>query len=171
VEHPNTSGQRHGGGEEFGTLLEPLLEPAFRLALGMLDDRHHAEDAVQDATIRAWQKLPTLRHTEALRPWFLAIVANQCRMARRAHRWSWAGLARSSGQADQVAAPNLDGLDLRRALRRLDHDRRLAVVLRYYLDLPVDEVAAAMRVPVGTVKSRLHRALRDLQAGLSDWEG
>src|SRR5579864_3281060 len=78
-----------GDGESFAALIEPLLDPAFRLAAVMLSDRSAAEDAVQEASIKAWRKLGQLRgEVGSLRPWFLSIVANECRMARRQRWWS-----------------------------------------------------------------------------------
>src|SRR2546427_9758523 len=83
-----------GDTESFATLLEPLLDPGYRLAAVMLADRSAAEDAVQEASIKAWRKLRQLRgDTSSLRPWFLSIVANECRMARRTRWWSVIKLA------------------------------------------------------------------------------
>ena len=72
--------------EEFARALEPVLPIAFRLAYAMLRHRDDAEDAVQDAAANAWRKRRTFRAGAELRPWFLAIVANECRMARRRGR-------------------------------------------------------------------------------------
>src|SRR4030088_912220 len=68
------------------SLLRPLLEPAYRLAAGMLQDRQLAEDAVQEAAVKAWRKLHQLREGAEMRPWFLGIVANECRATRRGPR-------------------------------------------------------------------------------------
>ena len=67
----------------FATSIEPLLPIAFRLAIGMLRNRDDAEDAVQEAALKAWRKRSTFRIGAEPRPWFLAIVANECRMLRR----------------------------------------------------------------------------------------
>src|SRR3981189_3537006 len=83
--------QSAAGGDavSFAALIEPLLDPAYRLAAVMLADRSSAEDAVQEASIKAWRKLRQLRgDLSSLRPWFLSIVANECRMARRQRWWS-----------------------------------------------------------------------------------
>src|SRR5437762_13371474 len=75
--------------ESFSQLIDPLLDPAYRLAAVMLGDRSAAEDAVQEASIKAWRKLRQLRgEVGSLRSWFLSIVANECRMARRQRWWS-----------------------------------------------------------------------------------
>src|SRR5215831_559483 len=77
-----------GDRSAFEQLIEPLMEPAYRLACGMLLDRAEAEDAVQEATLKAWLKLSTFRTGAELRPWFLTIVANHCRDLRRSRWWS-----------------------------------------------------------------------------------
>lgn len=78
---------KDGDGIAFDALLGPLLDPAYRLALGILHDREAAQDAVQDAALRAWRKLEQLREGTEMRPWFLAIVANQCRSMLRTRWW------------------------------------------------------------------------------------
>ena len=83
-----------GDASSFSQLIEPLLDPAFRLAAVMLADRAAAEDAVQEASIKSWRKFRQLRGDErSLRSWFLSIVANECRMARRQRWWSVVRLA------------------------------------------------------------------------------
>lgn len=144
----------------FDELVGPLVDQGFRLAFGMLHDREAAEDAVQEATMRSWRKLGNLRPGTEIRPWFLAIVANQCRTAARGRWWSVIRLDATprpagSGFEDSIVR----GADLRAALRKLAVDQREVLVLRYYLDLPLEEVAAIIGVPVGTVKSRINRGL------------
>src|SRR5215467_7842115 len=72
----------------FERLFRPLYDDGFRLAAAMLSDASLAEDAVQEALLKAWRKLYTFRAGEDVRPWFLTIVANQCRSVRRARWWS-----------------------------------------------------------------------------------
>jgi RNA polymerase sigma-70 factor (ECF subfamily) len=151
--------------DSFGSLLEPLLDPAYRLAAVMLADRSAAEDAVQEASIKAWRKLKQLRgDLTSLRPWFLTIVANECRMARRTRWWSVVRLPdipRSSEDRESGSA------DLRSALLRLSPDERLPLVLHFYLDLPLDEVARILRVSPAAAKSRIYRAAKRLRSDLT----
>jgi RNA polymerase sigma-70 factor (ECF subfamily) len=149
-----------GDRSAFDELVGPLVAQAFRLAFGMLHDRASAEDAVQEAAVRSWRKIGNLRPGMPLRPWFLAIVANQCRTVMRSRWWSVVRLdvieaQGSGGFEDRIVR----GADLRAALRKLATDQREVLVLRYYLDLPLEEVAAITGVPVGTVKSRINRGL------------
>jgi RNA polymerase sigma-70 factor, ECF subfamily len=147
-------------------LIAPLFLPAYRLAFGMLRNREEAEDAVQEAAFSAWRHRHTFRVGSDSRPWFFAIVANQCRSVRRNR---WMSLNR---QADLVT--NSDGLgeelgqdiDVRRALSRLGHDDRLVLVLRYYMDMTYDEMAATLGVSDGAARSRTQRAVRRLRPKL-----
>jgi RNA polymerase sigma-70 factor, ECF subfamily len=158
-----------GDADSFAALIEPLLDPAYRLAAVMLADRSSAEDAVQEASIKAWRKLRQLRgDLKSLRPWFLSIVANECRMAKRQRWWSVlkvADIPASSPGPDQGSSS-----DLRQALLKLSPEERLPLVLHFYLDLPIDEVAQAMRVSPSAAKSRIYRAAKRLRSDLTQEE-
>jgi RNA polymerase sigma-70 factor, ECF subfamily len=157
-----------GDASSFSQLIEPLLDPAFRLAAVMLADRDAAQDAVQEASIKAWRKLRQLRGDErSLRPWFLSIVANECRMARRQRWWSVVRLAEPRGTEDTTDHYSGAAGDVRRALLRLKPDDRLPLVLHFYLDLPLDEVARTLGVSESAAKSRIYRAAQRLRPELS----
>ncbi|MGA7911138.1 MAG: sigma-70 family RNA polymerase sigma factor [Candidatus Dormiibacterota bacterium] len=155
-----------GDADSFAVLIEPLLDPAYRLAAVMLADRSSAEDAVQEASIKAWRKLRQLRgDLNSLRPWFLSIVANECRMARRQRWWSvfkLADIPSSASSPEQSATSDLHG-----ALLKLSPDERLPLVLHFYLDLPMDEVARALHVSPAAAKSRIYRAAKRLRSDLT----
>ena len=155
-----------GDADSFAALIEPLLDPAYRLAAVMLADRSSAEDAVQEASVKAWRKLRQLRgDASSLRPWFLSIVANECRMARRQRWWSVLKVADvpSSGSSPDPSASS----DLHEALLKLKPEERLPLVLHFYLDLPLDEVARALRVSPSAAKSRIYRAAKRLRTDLT----
>lgn len=155
-----------GDADSFAALIEPLLDPAYRLAAVMLADRSSAEDAVQEASIKAWRKLRQLRgDLKSLRPWFLSIVANECRMAKR-QRW-WSVLKVADMPAPSPGPDQSGSSDLRHALVRLSPEERLPLVLHFYLDLPIDEVAQALRVSPSAAKSRIYRAARRLRFDLT----
>src|SRR5437868_8201088 len=148
----------------FADSIEPLLPIAFRLAFAMLRDRDEAEDAVQEAAMKAWQKRRTFRPGAEPRPWFLAIVANECRMARRRRRWSSIDQVRVKPDTrgdDPMATEEAD--QLRRALARLAHADRLVLVLRFYLDFSNEEVARTLGISAGAARVRVHRALNRLR--------
>ena len=155
-----------GNSDAFAALIEPLLDPAYRLAAVMLADRSSAEDAVQEASIKAWRKLRQLRgDAGTLRPWFLSIVANECRMTRR-QRW-WSVLKMAELPPSESTREEGGGSDLRRALLKLSPEERLPLVLHFYLDLPLDEVARALQVSPSAAKSRIYRAATRLRSDLT----
>jgi RNA polymerase sigma factor (sigma-70 family) len=158
-----------GDGRAFDELLSPVLEAAFRLAMTMLNDRSAAEDAVQEAALKTWRKLGTFRPESELRPWFLSIVANECRTARRGRWWHVlrsdepsrlsSGADSDHGWADRV--------DLDAALGRLAPNHLLALSLYYHLDLPIEEVARVLGCSAGGARQRIHRALVALRPGMA----
>jgi RNA polymerase sigma factor (sigma-70 family) len=159
-----TERARTGDKDAFGALIRPALEKGFRLALGVLGDRHDAEDATQDAVLTAWRKIGNVRPGSPIEPWFLAIVANRCRkLWRRRARSVVPVVAESSQEFVDGASVRLD---VRDALGRLSVEQRLLVVLRYYFDLSLEESARIAGIPVGTAKSRMHRALASLRVDL-----
>lgn len=153
---------RHGDGAAFAELLRPEYRAAVRLAYALLHDLDEAEDAVQDAALKAWRKLDNLRPGAPLRPWFLAIVANQCRSVRRTKWWS----SRSGEAPPDQESPATDlpaAVDLRRAITTLDHDQRVILVLRFYMDLPFDEIAATLGISEKAARSRVDRAVKQIR--------
>jgi RNA polymerase sigma-70 factor, ECF subfamily len=160
---------RAGDGRAFGELISPVLDPAFRLAMTMLSDRSAAEDAVQEAALQTWRKLGSFRPGAALRPWFLSIVANECRTLRRGRWWGVihstdAGRLSSGVSSDRGWA---DHVDLDAALDRLPPNHLLALSLYYHLDLPIEEVARVLGCSVGGARQRIHRALVALRPGMA----
>ncbi len=157
--------ERAQGGDRlaFEGLFTPHSADAFRLALAMLQRREDAEDAVQNAMLKAWRRLSTFRTGCDVKPWFLTIVANECRSLRRSRWWSVALMADIQRDREPASGPAAAELDLRRALAMLPADQRLLLVLHYYLDLPFAEVAAVVGGSPEAVKSRTFRVLRKLR--------
>jgi RNA polymerase sigma-70 factor (ECF subfamily) len=151
-----------GDGRAFDELLVRVLDPAFRLAMTMLKDRGMAEDVVQESAIKAWRKLGRFRSGAELRPWFLAIVANECRTVRRGRWW---GVLRFPDLRPAAAsdASWADRMDLEAALDRLPQRHLLALTLYYHLDLPIEEVGRVLGCSEGAARQRVHRALAVLR--------
>ena len=149
----------------FEALIGPLVEPALRLAYSMLSDRWEAEDATQEAITRAWRKLGQLRQGMPVRPWFLAIVINQCRNTRRT-RWFKTARIAEVFQRPRGDHPDIERVDLARALARLPSQDRQALFLHFYLDLPVDEVAISLGISPSAAKGRIYRACHRLRPDL-----
>jgi RNA polymerase sigma-70 factor, ECF subfamily len=152
---------RAGDGSAFAELVRPHYQAAFRVAYGMLHDAGEAEDAVQEAAFKAWRRLANGREGSSLRPWFLAIVANQCRTVSKSSWWSVlkAETPEPQGRSLDIAA----AVDLRRALQRLNHDERLVLVLRYYVDMPFEEIATTLGITTKAARNRVDRAVRRLR--------
>jgi RNA polymerase sigma-70 factor (ECF subfamily) len=152
----------------FTALLRPMVASAYRLAGAMLHDPSAAEDVVQEASLKAWRKLDQIKPGAEMKPWFLGIVANECREVRRG-RW-WSVLKQPEPALPQIPVGDANAAlsDLRRAIRRLNHRRRLLLVLHWYLDLPVAEVAAITGSSQDAVKSELSRAVGQLRNLLGD---
>jgi len=156
----------------FASSIEPLLPIAFRLATGMLRNRDDAEDAVQEAALKAWRKRSTFRAGAEPRPWFLAIVANECRMARRRRVWDLFDRLRPNDAPQALAGTESDDAEqLRLALARLDRKTRLVLVLRFYLDLSNEEVGRTLGISATAARVRVHRALRRLRPVIEVSEG
>ncbi len=166
-----------GNLDAFNALVLHYQTQAYNLAYAMLSDPAAAEDATQEAFISAYRNLKTFRGT-SLRPWLMQIVANACRDELRRQKRRPAVSWDEFGDLDEEANPHLSDEsatpeeamqqeELRRfinaCLSELPQDQRLVVVLVDRLGYPYDEAAQILRVPVGTVKSRLARARARLQ--------
>jgi RNA polymerase sigma-70 factor (ECF subfamily) len=152
----------------FDELIGPLVGRGYALAVTMLNDRTAAEDAVQEAAIKAWRKLPKLRDRSAIEPWFLSIVANQCRSVRRARWWSvlkFAELRQNPSAQEDVAS-----LDLDCALDRLTPEERLPLLLHFYMDMTFEQVGNVAGISMTAARSRIYRALDRLRSDLQSEE-
>jgi RNA polymerase sigma factor (sigma-70 family) len=150
--------------DAFMDALDPVLPDAYRLAFALLRSRDDAGDVVQQAALNAWQHRRSFRTGAPIRPWFLAIVANQCRHTTR-NRW-WSVLKRGdvSAIAEEADGTQRDEEEhLRNGLRRLNERDRMVLVLRYYLDLSFDDVAATLRISPGAARVRASRAIARLR--------
>ena len=157
-----------GDQHAFERLLGPAVRPASRLAFAMLHDPTEAEDAFQESALRAWRRIGNLRPGERFQPWFVGIVANQCREVRRGRWWQVIRLPEIATAAtlDETAAW-LEGEDLRQALQTLPFDQRAAILLHFHLDMPLTDVALALDLSVAGVKTRINRALKRLRPAMT----
>jgi RNA polymerase sigma-70 factor (ECF subfamily) len=151
------------GRADFDAVIGPHLDAGYRTALAILRDPDQAHDAVQESAFKAWRKLHQLREGKPARPWFLAIVANQCRSERR-RRW-WSVIRMPEIDTSQSDVP-IESIDIDRELAKLPREDRLALFLYFYLDLPLDEVGAVLGVSAGGAKTRVYRAAKKLRPGL-----
>jgi len=145
------------------------LDRSFRLAGLILGDRAEAEDATQDALVRAWHAAATLRDPAGFDAWFDRILINVCR--DRLRRRGKVRLVTLDGAAGTVVIDDpfrnvYAGDELLGALRALGDDERMVLILHFWADLTLEAVGARLDCPVGTVKSRLHRGLKAMRRQL-----
>ena len=160
---------QNGDEEAFASLAVAAGDRLHAVAHRILRDTDLAEDATQQALLSIWRDLPQLRDPARFDAWSYRLLVRACYAeARRTRHWT------PNLRLLPVDAPApAEGLDLvvdrdqlERGFRRLSIDHRAVVVLHHYLDLPLDEVADVLGVPVGTVRSRLLHAMRGLRAAL-----
>ena len=157
----------------FRVLVERYTVLTSRTARVLLADRAAAEDAIQDAWLDAWRNLHRFQPGRPFRPWLLTLVTNRCRMAARRHTLPSVTLDGPTAErivdpadvAGEVVRTSLD-TELAEALAKLPADQQRVVGLRFFADLELAEIATVTSAPLGTVKSRLHRALTSLQTRL-----
>ncbi len=158
------SGERFEREQAYGRLVARELAGSYRTAFLLLGDAAEAEDATQEALERAWQRWDQLRDPDLAGAWFGRILVNACRDRLRSKQRSPVRWIEERQAPDSASAfAEQDALD--RAMAGLNADQRIALVLRYYLDLPVEAIAERTGAPVGTVKSRLRLALGAVRAG------
>jgi RNA polymerase sigma-70 factor (ECF subfamily) len=145
---------------------------AYRLAGYLLGDATEAQDAVQDALIKAWRSWPNLRDREAFGPWFERIVVNVCRDRMRRHRTLRMVDLDAAGEVESADpfGSMFAGDEVAGAVARLGSDHRIVIALRFWRDLTLEQIAETLGVPLGTVKSRLHYALAALRTELKGME-
>jgi RNA polymerase sigma factor (sigma-70 family) len=144
---------------------ERVLGDAYRLAGYLLGDATEAEDAVQDALTRSWQAWATLRDQDRFEPWFDRILVNVCRDKLRKRRG-----VRIEELNDELAVyiddpfrASLAKNEVDKLMHVLSPDQRVVVGLRFWKDLSLQQIADLLGVPLGTVQSRLHYAIRALR--------
>ena len=152
---------------DVATLVMDRLADSYRLARAILLDDGEAEDAVQEASLAAWRRRDSLRDAGRFEVWFERILVNQCRDQLRRRKRAVKVAAPPVGFEPRAAAPDTrTAAELDRALAALDADHRVVVVMRYWHDRTVEDIAARVGIPAGTVKSRLHNALKSLRESL-----
>jgi len=160
---------RRGDREAFTDLAAASLARLDAVARLILRDPDLAKDAVQNGLVRAWRDLPTLRDPDRFDAWIRRLVVRACldeARGQRRHRVSSTVIDVGVSTVPDASAAIADQDQLERAFRRLRPEDRALIVLRHYLDLPVPDIAEAMRIPLGTAKSRLSRAMDELRASL-----
>jgi RNA polymerase sigma-70 factor (ECF subfamily) len=160
---------RQGDQQAFEALAGAAHPRLFRVALGVLQDSETAEDATQQALIAIWRYLPRLRDPLKFDSWSYRLLVRAC-YAEVKHAPKWLPESAMTGDHEPVATDDFLGVvqrdQLERGFRRLSVEHRAVIVLRYMLDLPLEQVAEALDVSVSTLASCQRRALDALRAAL-----
>ena len=145
--------------------IEKLL---FRIAWSYMGSCPDAEDAVQNALIKAWEKRETLREIHQFKPWMTRILTNQCKdMLRKRKRWSFYPLEEGTYQVEmpETESPILE------AIKKLKPAQRIVITLHYVDGYSIQAISEALGVPSGTVKTRMRNARKHLsRILLIEWE-
>ncbi|HEY6569004.1 MAG TPA: RNA polymerase sigma factor [Candidatus Limnocylindrales bacterium] len=160
---------QHGDREAFASLAVAVGDRLHAVAQRILRDTDLAEDATQQALLAIWRDLPQLRDPAHFDAWSYRILVRACYAeGRRTRQWmpNLRLLPTDEATVGEGLDPVVDRDQLERGFRRLSIDHRAVVVLHHYLDMPLDQVADSLGVPIGTVRSRLHHAMRGLRAAL-----
>lgn len=162
---------QQGNQQAFATLADSLYARLHHVAFRILRDRPAAEDATQQAVLSMWRDLPQLRDPRRFEAWSYRLLVNACNSEFRRRKRILPVIGTATPR--EPAAPDelgrfFDRDELERGFAKLSIDHRVVLVLRYYLDLPLEAIAQALDVPVGTVNSRLHRAIARMRDALAE---
>lgn len=159
---------QRGDEEAFSRLVVACGGRLQAVAHRILRDFDLADDATQQALLKIWKSLPRLRDPDRFEAWSYQILVRSCYAeARRSGHWIPSlRLLDADEPTDDPSVSIADRDQLERAFRSLSVDHRAVVVLHHYLDMPIAEVADALGIPVGTVGSRLHYAMKAMHAAL-----
>lgn len=167
---------KRGDAEAYGEIVIRYQALAQRTAYVILRDADAAQDVAQEAFVKAYRSLDRFREGAPMRPWLLRIVANEAiNRAKAASRHRHVDLAVAEAVAgDPAGSPEAQALARERrellvhALNEMKEDDRIVIAYRYFFDLTEAEMAEALGIPRGTVKSRLSRAMSRLREQLRD---
>jgi RNA polymerase sigma-70 factor (ECF subfamily) len=158
--------------DAFMRLADEHLDASYRLARAILRDPSEAQDATHDAFVQAWRKWSTLRDPARFEHWFDRILVNTCRNRLRSSRWQATDISAEvvAVSGDQFGRAH-DRDVVGKAIAGLSPDHQVVVALRFYRDLPIEEIAVRLGIPAGTVQSRLHYALQRLHVAIDAADG
>jgi RNA polymerase sigma factor (sigma-70 family) len=162
---------RNGDRRAFSQLVTPAIDRYFRIARLILRDEQLAADAVQEATLSAWLHIRAVRDPDRFDAWLRRLVIRACyqqaRVAGRRRVVALVGIVLEAPAGDSFPDELAVRDQLERGFKRLSVEHRAALIVHHYLALSDEEAAAALNIPIGTYKSRLHRAAEAMRAALA----
>jgi RNA polymerase sigma-70 factor (ECF subfamily) len=160
---------QRGDEEAFASLAVAVGDRLHAVSFRILRDIDLAEDATQQALLAIWRDLPQLRDPARFDAWSYRLLVRACYAeGRRTRHWMPNMRLLPSDEPMQADGTSsvVDRDQLKRGFQRLSIEHRSVVVLHHYLDMPLDQIADTLGIPIGTVRSRLHHAMRGLRAAL-----
>ena len=146
-------------GETFEASVKEMVQTLYRISCSQLSIEADREDAVQEALRRAWEKRASLKNDHHLQTWVIRILINVCHDIQRERQ----RMIPTEKVSEPVMHSSTDTVDLRNCLFQLDERERIPIMLHYIEGYEIRQIAAILRIPSGTVKSRLNRGRRQLK--------
>ena len=167
MDHQLIERAREGDRDAFALIVDASFDRCHEIARRVLGESHMAQDATQAAMLSIWRDLPKLRDYDRFEAWSYRITVNACYAEAKRARKALPAITPDDGRmvTDEFGTV-IDRDRLERAFSRQKLEHRAVLVLRYYLDMPVEEIAGTLDIPVGTAKSRIHHALKAMRAAI-----
>ena len=154
--------------DEFAGFVHENQHKFYRLAYSYVKNRDEAHDLVQEAVVRALQKLSALRQPEYMKTWFYRILVNECLMYLRKRKI--VNLPYEDELLSESVSTDLSSLEMLSCIEKLEPKLKTVVFLRFYEDMKLEEIANVTETNLSTVKSRLYRALKLLRLEIFEEE-
>lgn len=167
IKKSNISKAKDGNKEAFIELIEENITSIYRVARGILSAEEDIEDAIQNTILLAFKNIKTLKKEEYFKTWLIKILINE---SNKIYNFNKKFIDFEKVQGNYVN-DNYQNIDLKRAIDSLNEELKLPIVLFYFEDLKVSEIANVLDIPEGTVKSRLSRAKSKIAHSLGEREG
>lgn len=151
---------KNGDNDAFLTLINENRLNIYRVARGILKSEHDIEDAIQNTVVKAYEKINTLKKDEFFKTWLIRILINECNeIIRKNKRLEII----NNGSNEERYNDTYENIDLINAINELNEELRITTVLFYFEDMPIKDIAITLKIPEGTVRSRLSRAREKLR--------
>lgn len=152
-----------GDDQAFLKLMQLYKDTLYRTAFAFLKNEHDALEAMQEVTFRAYQKIHTVKEPSYVKTWLVRIMMNYCQdQLKKRKRYS------SSEVLQKIGFEDATHLEMNEAIESLSSVEQQLIFLKYFQNTKIKEIAELEKIPEGTVKSRLHKALKSLKCFLSE---
>ena len=152
-----------GDPHSFAEVLTPLEKRLYHIALGLAGNHHDAEDIWQSTVFTAWKALPKLRNPGQFKSWITRILINEAHALFRRRKSQAALFDVLLDDPDSVATHEEDYYQVHQCLSQLPREQREAVVLRFWMDFRLQEIASLTDVPLSTAKTRLYQGIEKMK--------